>query len=164
MFIMRETKLQQTLQMTVDAKLELIGRICRSKAHADPIREIMNVCRAGQPKIVCLCGSTRFLEAFQQANLRESLAGKIVLSIACTTRSDEDLLAAGLLTPAAKRQLDELHKHKINLADEVLILNVGGYIGQSTRSEIAYATSLPKPISYFEKPARRIPSRSTISR
>lgn len=101
------------------------------------------------PEIVCLCGSSRFSEAFQQANLRETLVGKIVLSIGCDTKSDADLFGV-VDTHTTKVQLDELHKRKIDLADSVLILNVGGYIGSSTRSEIAYATRLGKPISYLE--------------
>ena len=98
------------------------------------------------PLVVCLCGSTRFHEAFQQANYDLTLAGKIVLSIGCNTKSD-----AGLgITDEQKIALDELHKRKIDLADEVLVLNVGGYIGESTRSEIEYATNCGKPVRYLE--------------
>jgi len=90
------------------------------------------------------------MEAFQQANLRETIAGRIVLSIGCNTKSDLDLMALGGLTPEAKAQLDELHKRKIDLADEVLILNVGGYIGDSTRSELEYAVLHGKAIRFLE--------------
>ena len=110
----------------------------------------MNSKTGGKPSIVCLCGSTRFIEAFQQANLRETLAGRIVLSIGCNTKSDTDLIALGELTKETKAMLDELHKRKIDLADEVLILNVGGYIGKSTRSEIEYAEEQGKRIRYLE--------------
>jgi hypothetical protein len=103
-----------------------------------------------RPRIVCLCGSTRFLEAFQQANLTETLGGKIVLSIGCNTKSDTDLMAAGELTEDLKRQLDELHKRKIDLADEILVLNVGGYVGDSTRSEIEYAIESGKSVRWLE--------------
>lgn len=103
-----------------------------------------------KPKIVCLCGSTRFMEAFQQANLRETLAGHIVLSVGCNTKSDVDLLAAGEMTEELKAQLDELHKRKIDLADEILVLNVGGYVGNSTRSEIKYALAAGKPVRLLE--------------
>ena len=102
------------------------------------------------PVIVCLCGSTRFMDAFQRANLSETLAGKIVLSIGCNTKSDGDLIALGEITPAVKASLDELHKRKIELADEILVLNVGGYIGDSTCSEIAHAQKLGKGIRYLE--------------
>jgi len=103
-----------------------------------------------KPPIVCLCGSTRFMEAFQQANLKETLAGKIVLSIGCNTKSDTNLMVMGELTGETKAMLDELHKRKIDLADEVLILNGGGYIGKSTRSEIEYAEAKGKPVRYLE--------------
>lgn len=99
-----------------------------------------------RPLIVCLCGSTRFFEAFQKANYDETLAGHIVLSIGCDTKSD-----AGLgITEDQKKMLDELHKRKIDLADEVLVLNVGGYIGSSTRGEIEYARAHDKPIRWLE--------------
>jgi hypothetical protein len=103
-----------------------------------------------KPKIVCLCGSTRFMKAFQQANLKETLDGNIVLSIGCNNKSDTDLIADGELTEELKQKLDELHKRKIDLADEVLILNVGGYVGKSTRGEIAYAQSLNKPLRWLD--------------
>lgn len=107
---------------------------------------------ADRPTIVCLCGSTRFSHAFREANLRETLAGRIVLSIGCDMRADTELFAD--LDSAAidriKADLDELHKRKIDLADEVLVLNVGGYVGDSTRSEIAYAEKLGKRVRYLE--------------
>ena len=103
-----------------------------------------------RPRIVCLCGSTRFFDAFRAANLRLTLGGEIVLSIGCDTKSDADLgVVAGDLAPA-KAALDELHKRKIDLADYVLVLNVGGYIGESTRGEIEYANSLGKPVRFLE--------------
>lgn len=105
-----------------------------------------------RPRIVCLCGSTRFSEAFQAANLRETLAGKIVLSIGCDMRSDNDIfshLTAGQ-QECMKLALDWLHLRKIELADEVLILNVDGYIGSSTRRELEYAKHIGKEIRYLE--------------
>jgi len=97
------------------------------------------------PKIVCLCGSTRFSKAFRAANLRETLAGRIVLTIGCDFKSDD---ALGL-TLVDKARLDELHLRKIDLADEVLVLDVDGYIGESTAREIAYATAEGKLIRYL---------------
>lgn len=105
-----------------------------------------------KPTIVCLCGSTRFSQAFRDANLAETLAGKIVLTIGCDMRSDDDIF--GHLPQAEldqiKEQLDQLHLRKIDLADEVLILNVRGYIGQSTARELAYAKAHGKRIRYLE--------------
>lgn len=100
----------------------------------------------GRPTVVCLCGSTRFSEAFREANLRETLAGKIVLSIGCVWHSDD---ALGL-TENDKTMLDELHLRKIDMADEVLILNVDGYIGTSTANELAYARQQGKRIRFLE--------------
>ena len=105
-----------------------------------------------KPTIVCLCGSTRFGEAYREANLRETLDGKIVLTIGCDLRSDADLFAFYSQTELdeLKRRLDELRLCKIDLADEVLILNVDGYIGNSTRREIAYALALGKRVRWLE--------------
>ncbi len=104
------------------------------------------------PAVVCLCGSTRFSSAYQKANLEETLAGRIVLTIGCDMHADGELFATK--TEAEREQiksmLDELHKRKIDLADEVLVLNVGGYIGSSTRSEIDYARDHDKRVRYLE--------------
>ena len=105
-----------------------------------------------RPKIVCLCGSTRFQDAFTKAQLEKTLAGKIVLTIGCNMKSDIEIF--GHLSKeefdTIKVSLDELHKWKIDLANEVLVLNVGGYIGDSTKSEIDYAVKLGKPVKYLE--------------
>ncbi len=106
-----------------------------------------------RPKIVCLCGSTRFMEAFQAANLAETLAGNIVLSVGCNTKDDSTLFGSMTESQQAevKGRLDELHFRKIDLADEILILNVGGYIGHSTRRERDYACQSNKRIRYLEE-------------
>jgi hypothetical protein len=105
-----------------------------------------------KPTIVCLCGSTRFGDAFAKANLDETLAGRIVLTIGCSMKSDAELFAhySEVEKGRVKTDLDELHWRKIDLADEVLILNVGGYIGESTRGEIKYALTNGKKIRYLE--------------
>lgn len=105
------------------------------------------------PKIVCLCGSTRFGEAFQRAQIDETLAGKIVLTIGCNMKTDTELFVS-LDSDAlrdTKAKLDELHLRKIDLADEILILNVDGYIGYSTRRELDYAESKGKVIRFLEE-------------
>lgn len=105
-----------------------------------------------RPVIVCLCGSTRFYQAFQKANLTETLDGKIVLTIGCDTKSDGDLFGGWdkREVEALKKRLDELHLRKIDLADEVLILNLGDYIGESTRRELEYARAHGKVIRFLE--------------
>ena len=113
-----------------------------------------NTHKSTRPKIVCLCGSTRFSAAYQQANLEETLAGHIVLTIGSDTQSDAELFADKTAEELATitRRLAALHRHKIELADEILVLNVDGYIGDSTRSEIDYAIRLGKTIRYLEPP------------
>jgi len=105
-----------------------------------------------KPKIVCLCGSTKFSEAFRTAQFNETMAGKIVLTIGCNMKSDDDLFGnmAEPLKESIKHQLDELHLRKIEMADEVLILNIGSYIGESTRRELEYARKLRKVIRFAE--------------
>lgn len=99
------------------------------------------------PEVVVLCGSTRFIDTFVATNRDLTLHGFIVLSVGCVTSTDD----AGLgINEDAKRRLDDLHKRKIDLADRVLVLNVGGYIGESTISEIAYAMAHGKPVEYLE--------------
>lgn len=103
------------------------------------------------PKIVVLCGSTKFYQQFQRANFEETMAGNIVLSVGFYMHRSE--IAHGEkweVNEKEKIALDELHKRKIDLADEVFVLNVGGYIGESTRSEIEYAEKLKKTIKYLE--------------
>jgi len=103
-----------------------------------------------KPTVVCLCGSTRFKNEFVKANLRETLAGKIVLTIGCDMRTDDIFghLSASEFTNT-KKELDELHLRKIDLADELLVLNVRGYICESTGNEIQYAKKHNKRIRYL---------------
>lgn len=105
-----------------------------------------------RPTIVTLCGSTKFKDRFTQAQLEETLAGKIVLTIGCNMKSDTEIF--GNLTPLElrliKAKLDILHLHKIAMSDEILVLNVGGYIGESTEREIEYAKSIGIKIRYIE--------------
>lgn len=114
---------------------------------------------SGRPRIVCLCGSTRFYEVFQRHNYLETMAGRIVLSVGFYRPSPESESERNRYehhgesigcTPEQKVALDELHKRKIDLADEILVLNVGGYIGESTRSEIEYAERVGKGIRWLE--------------
>jgi hypothetical protein len=105
--------------------------------------------REARPTIVCLCGSTRFMDAFHEANRRLSLEGKIVLTVALVKSSVDD----GFINQVTAEQataLDELHLRKIDLADEVLVLNVGGYVGPSTQAEIDYARTKGKAIRWLE--------------
>jgi hypothetical protein len=110
-----------------------------------------------RPEIVVLCGSTRFYDEFQAANYDLTMLGKIVLSVgfyphALTKHGHGEGVGHD---SSEKIALDELHKRKIDLADRVYVLNVNGYIGESTRSEIEYAERHGKPVDYLESPERR---------
>lgn len=103
-----------------------------------------------RPTVVCLCGSTRFYKEFVEANYRETMAGKIVLSVGFYPHSSGQVHGEGVgCDDEQKKKLDELHKRKIDRADEVLILNVGGYIGSSTRSELEYAQRLGRRVRFL---------------
>ena len=105
-----------------------------------------------RPLIVCLCGSTRFYDQFQQANYERTMAGEIVLSVGFYPHAKAiHGHGEGVGHDSAEKvALDELHKRKIDLADYVLVLNVDGYIGESTRSEIEYAEKAGRPVKYLE--------------
>lgn len=100
-----------------------------------------------KPKIVCLCGSTKFKDIFEEVTLVETLEGNIVLSVGCYTHSDNINI-----TPEQKKEFDKLHLKKIDLADEVYILNKGGYIGESTARELVYARLSGKKVKFLEHP------------
>ena len=98
------------------------------------------------PRIVVICGSTRFMTEMNQADLRETRAGRIVVKPGGDEKSPRELSSDPAEAEALKVRLDKLHRAKIRLADEVLV--VGDYIGDSTRAEIAYARSLGKPVRF----------------
>lgn len=102
----------------------------------------------GGRTVVCLCGSTRFMEAFFDMGWQETLAGRIVLSVGVCKHAEHH--GAEALGPEVVEALDELHLRKIDMADEVLILNVNGYIGESTNNELRYARSKGKAIRFLE--------------
>ena len=100
-------------------------------------------------EIVCLCGSTRFVDIFNEYRQRFTYEGKIVLSIEIVI---SQLVQADPqhCNPELKKMLDDLHLRKIDLCDKVFVINKGGYIGESTTNEINYAKSINKPIEYLE--------------
>ena len=94
-----------------------------------------------RPEIVCICGSTRFTEEMRAANRELTFAGVIVVA---PGEPDE------MVTDEQKTALDALHLRKIDLADRVLVVNPGGYVGESTRREIAYADATGTPVSFTD--------------
>ncbi len=103
--------------------------------------------------VVTLCGSTRFKNEFMEAQKRLTLEGNIVISVGLFGHSgDQEVwenMDEGTLTKT-KEMLDDMHKRKIDMADSIFVINAGGYIGDSTRSEIEYAEQHGKKIKYLE--------------
>ena len=103
--------------------------------------------------IITLCGSTRFKDEFMEAQKRLTLEGNIVISVGLFGHSGDnevwENMDEGTMTKT-KEMLDDMHKRKIDMADEIYVINVGGYIGSSTRSEIEYAIATGKPVRYLE--------------
>jgi hypothetical protein len=100
-----------------------------------------------RPTITTLCGSTWFKDAFIRANKELTLKGHIVLSCGLFGHADNEKI-----TPPQKVLLDQLHLFKILMSDDILVLNVNGYIGESTHKEIQFALTYNKPVRYLEEP------------
>ena len=100
----------------------------------------------GSYKVVTLCGSTRFKEQFIEQQKRLTLEGYIVISVGLFGHSGDD----EVWSEGVKAMLDDMHKRKIDMADGIFVINVGGYIGSSTRSEIEYAIAHGKTVDYLE--------------
>ena len=100
----------------------------------------------GKYKVITLCGSTRFKDAFIETQKRLTLEGNIVISVGLFGHAGDD----EVWTPGTKEMLDDMHKRKIDMADEIFVINVGGYIGDSTQSEIDYAAKAGKSIRFLE--------------
>ena len=96
-------------------------------------------------KVITLCGSTKFKEDFLREQEKLTLAGNVVISVGIFAHADEKNLAL-----SEKILLDDIHRQKIEMADEILVINKNNYIGESTQKEIDYAMALNKSIKYME--------------
>ena len=104
----------------------------------------------GKYPVITLCGSTRFKEQFLEAQKRLTLEGNIIISVGLFGHSgDEEVWNEG-----TKEMLDDMHKRKIDMADAIYVINVCGYIGSSTRSEIEYAKKQGKQVLYLENESK----------
>lgn len=97
-------------------------------------------------KVITLCGSTRFEEQFIEIQKLLTLKGNIVISVGLFGHSGDNEVWLN----DTKQMLDDMHKRKIDMADEIFVINVNGYIGSSTKSEIEYALKTGKKVSYLE--------------
>ena len=107
----------------------------------------------GNYKVITLCGSTRFKDEFMEVQKSLTLAGNIVISVGLFGHSGDNEVWEGMSEDTltnTKIMLDDMHKRKIDMADEIFVINVGGYIGTSTKSEIEYAKATGKEVRYLE--------------
>ena len=109
----------------------------------------------GKYPVITLCGSTRFKDQFMEAQKKLTLEGNIVISVGLFGHSgDQEVwenMDEGTLTKT-KEMLDAMHKAKIDMPDSIYVINVGGYVGSSTKSEIEYAIAHGKGVRYLEEP------------
>ena len=107
----------------------------------------------GKYKVITLCGSTKFKDEFLKAQKDLTLKGNIVISVGLFGHSGDfevwENMDEGTITKT-KEMLDDMHKRKIDMSDEILVINVNGYIGDSTKSEIEYAIKTGKKVNYLE--------------
>lgn len=96
-------------------------------------------------KVITLCGSTKFKTQFEETVKELTLQGNIVISVGCFGHSGDN----EVWTDEVKEMLDDMHKRKILMANEIYVIDVDGYIGESTRSEIEFAESKNIPIRYY---------------
>jgi len=96
-------------------------------------------------KVITLCGSTKFKNEFYEVQKQLTLKGYIVISVGLFGHSGDN----EVWTEGMKTMLDEMHKRKIDMAEEIFVINVNNYIGSSTKSEIEYAKDTNKKIHYY---------------
>lgn len=106
----------------------------------------------GRYKVITLCGSTRFKDSFMREQKRLTLEGNIVISVGLFGHSGDKEVWESMgedTVTKTKIMLDDMHKRKIDMADEIFVINENGYIGDSTKSEIAYAEAKGKKVTYL---------------
>lgn len=106
----------------------------------------------GKYKVITLCGSTKFKDDFIEQQKRLTLEGNIVISVGLFGHAGDN----EVWTEGTKEMLDDMHKRKIDMADEIFVINKDGYIGSSTKSEIEYALKTGKKVNYMEKTIEQI--------
>ena len=106
---------------------------------------------AGEAKVITLCGSTKFEAEFAEVNQRLTMDGYVVISLGMFSLPDLPDYDWTADSSDLRGRLGRMHFQKIRMADEVYIVDPGGYVGESTRREIAYAASLGKPVRYLSR-------------
>jgi hypothetical protein len=102
----------------------------------------------GKYTVITLCGSTKFKEEFLKVLQQLTLEGNIVISVGMFGHADDEF--GNVVTPEIKVMLDDIHKRKIDMSDEIYVINKNGYVGESTKGEIEYSIKNGKRINYLE--------------
>ena len=98
-------------------------------------------------RVITLCGSTKFKDDFLKANAELTLQGNVVISVGVFGHTDPEYMKR--IDEEMKTQLDDIHRRKIDMADEIFVINTDGYIVSSTKSEIEYALQNNKIVKYM---------------
>jgi len=165
MFFIPVNREHPTLVMSSKGEHNIVGAVMPRSGNPDEIKRsewhkkmlgVDEMPGKRRPEIVCLCGSTRFTEQMLAKQWELTKAGKIVLSWCALPPSYFDALNTEDFAHIGDKEgvkaiIDETHKRKIDLCDRVFVINVDGYIGDSTRSEIEYAKLCGKPVQYLNK-------------
>ena len=112
--------------------------------------DVEGIFMVGKYKVITLCGSTRFKDEFLQVQKQLTLEGNIVISVGFFEHADNEF--ENIITPEIKIMFDDMHKRKIDMSDEIYVINKNGYIGESTKGEIEYAMETGKMVNYLEYP------------
>ncbi len=127
----------------------------QTKPSANEVSLILDGLLGGdRPKIICFCGSSRFIWYFATLAWSFEKEGYITLGLHLLPPNyTEEKVHADHIAEyeGVADKMDALHRRKIDIADMVFVINKDGYIGKSTAAEIEYATKLGKPIKYLEE-------------
>jgi len=147
-----------TILLQVAAKNDLLSPIAslqqmmEAKANINDQRLHSGQRKPDRPKVVTLCGSTKFKEEFLEAQRYWGMEhGCVVLTITAFTHSDGGGVPEDVLGEDLKSRLDALHLRKIDMSDFIYVVSRGGYIGNSTFKEITYALSQGKEVRWLEE-------------
>ena len=96
-------------------------------------------------KVITICGSMKFIQEMMEISEKIELQGNVVLlPIYNPSRPNKESFTIEEIA-----MLDKMHRERIKISDAILVVNVNGYIGDSTKSEIEFAKALNKEIIYY---------------
>lgn len=148
-------KLRRFLKQHVDKWLDNHNSKVDPNQETLDLIDIANYCmmlfhRLKAVKIITICGSSKFKEEILRIDAKLSLEGNIVISLGCFGHADELNL-----TRKQEAILERVHQEKMNMSDEIFVVNKDGYIGEHTERDIEYAKSRGLKIRYLNEVEER---------